>query len=247
MSMPGMRIRAALAALLLLCTTMVLTSPTASAAPACGVLADGAADQANAAVLHACDQIGLDYSWGGGHVPGQPGPSFGICDPQNGAPNDCRVKGLDCSGLVRFAYFLSVGEDIIDGTSGSQFQTSRAVDRFAPAEGLDPLLPGDLMFFRNSKGNISHVSIYAGDGWMVEAPSSGLKVRMASATRSGYAGAVRLFEAGTSGQPAPGVNRIAYTDGTDLWAKDGPLDAEPILQEGDVKKFQLAGERIGVL
>jgi predicted chitinase len=42
-------------------------------------------------------------------------------------------------------------------------------------------------------------------------------------------------------------NRIAYTEGTELWAQEGDLDAESIWQESDVKKFALSGDRVGTL
>src|SRR3569832_1740076 len=76
----------------------------AAAATSCGVKQSGAAAAANAAVTRACGLIGTPYSWGGGHG-ATPGPSYGICDPSNGAPNDCNVRGLDCSGMVRYAYY----------------------------------------------------------------------------------------------------------------------------------------------
>lgn len=212
--------------------TAVIDAPTASAAPTCGVLADGAGQQANDAVMRACDQLGIPYVWGGGHAK-QPGPSSG---------------GLDCSGLVRYAYYLAVGEDIINGTSGSQYQTSRAVARFGRAEGTAPLLPGDLLFYGTSAPRIHHVAIYIGDGWMVEAPQTGQTVKVSAARVGGdYFGAVRLFEGGTTTPPAPGVNRIAFTEGGDLYALEGDPDETPIHQESDVKKFQMEGERIGVL
>ncbi|MEU4252259.1 glycoside hydrolase family 19 protein [Amycolatopsis sp. NPDC026612] len=42
-------------------------------------------------------------------------------------------------------------------------------------------------------------------------------------------------------------DRIAYTEGTELWAQEGELDAQSVLQESDVKKFALSGDRIGTL
>ncbi|MFE9747002.1 hypothetical protein ACFYOT_19045 [Saccharothrix saharensis] len=42
-------------------------------------------------------------------------------------------------------------------------------------------------------------------------------------------------------------NRIGYLDHGELWVAEGALDAEPVLQERDVKEFQLHGDRIGVL
>ena len=208
------------------------TVPAAQAVPECGVLADGAAPEAEAAVGHACDQLGTPYVWGGGHGP-QPGPSGG---------------GLDCSGLTRYAYYLATGEDIINGTTYTQWPNSRAVDRFYAAEGLDPLLPGDLLFFGTSpQRDIGHTAVYLGQGWMVEAPTFNQTVKVSSVAGRGYYGAIRLFHGGTSSQPAPGADRIAYTEGGDLWAKDGELEAAPEFQEGDVKKYQLEGDRVGVL
>lgn len=220
--------------------------PAAEAAPECGVLVDGAGADAEAAVERACDQLGTPYSWGGGHG-GNPGPTYGICDPASGAPNDCNVKGLDCSGFVRYAYYLAVGEDIVNGTTRTQWQSSRTVDRFVRNEGFAPLLPGDLLFYGSAPNTIHHVGMYLGDGWMVHSPNSGSQVKVASASMSDYYGAIRLFHGGTSAQPAPGVDRVAYTEGGDLWAKDGELDVVPEFQEGDVKKYQMEGDRVGVL
>jgi hypothetical protein len=221
--------------------------PAASAAPECGVQADGAGADAVAAVERACDQVGVPYSWGGGHG-AQPGLSYGICDPRNGAPNDCNVRGLDCSGFVRYAYYLAVDEDIVNGITTTQWQSSRAVDRFSRAEGYDPLLPGDLLFYGTAPGDIHHVAMYLGDGWIVEAPNSGSLIKVSAASSHGdYYGAVRLFEGGTSSGPAVGAQRIAYTEGGDLWAKDGDLGADPVLQEEDVEKYVLEGDRVAVL
>jgi len=45
----------------------------------------------------------------------------------------------------------------------------------------------------------------------------------------------------------PTIGRIAYTEGDQLYVKEGDLDAEPIQQDADVKEFQMAGDRIAVL
>ncbi|MFJ8039588.1 C40 family peptidase [Kitasatospora sp. NPDC096147] len=168
----------------------------AQAAPACGVLSSGAATQAVAAVNAACGQIGTPYSWGGGHG-SQPGASYGICDPANGAPDDCHVRGFDCSGLVRYAYYLAVGADVINGTTYTQWPTSRAVARYYRSDGTAPLLPGDLVFFGGSASTVHHVALYLGQGWIVEAPYSGGHVQVAQlASHSDYFGAVRLYGPG---------------------------------------------------
>ena len=165
-------------------------------AASCGVLSSGAAVQAQSAVGQACGLLGTAYSWGGGHS-ASPGPTYGICDPSNGAPNDCNVKGLDCSGMVRYAYFLAVGSDVIPGTSAGQYQSSRAVARFTAGQGTGPLLPGDLLFFGGSAAAIHHVALYLGQGEIVEAPYSGGHVQVASVSSHGdYYGAIRLYGAG---------------------------------------------------
>lgn len=167
-------------------------------AASCGVLSTGAASQAQAAVNQACGLLGTPYSWGGGHS-ATPGPTYGICDPSNGAPNDCNVDGLDCSGMVRYAYYLAVGSDVIPGTSAGQYQSSRAVARFSAGQGTGPLLPGDLLFFGGTAATIHHVAIYLGQGEIVEAPYSGGHVQVATVSSHGdYYGAIRLYGSGGS-------------------------------------------------
>lgn len=175
----------------------------------CGVLAPGAATQAQDAVNEACSLLGTPYSWGGGHGP-TPGPTYGICDPSNGAPNDCNVDGLDCSGMVRYAYYLAVGADVIPGTSAGQYQSSRAVARFSAGQGTAPLLPGDLLFFGSSADTIHHVAIYLGQGEIVEAPYSGGYVQVASVASHGdYYGAIRLYGSGGGGTGLSWVDTFA--------------------------------------
>ncbi|WP_158071882.1 C40 family peptidase [Kitasatospora sp. CB01950] len=176
----------------------------AEAAPSCGVLSGGAAPQAASAVRSACGLIGTPYSWGGGHG-SQPGPTYGICDSSNGAPNDCNVRGLDCSGMVRYAYSLAVGADVINGTTRTQWPTSRAVARYYRGDGTAPLLPGDLVYFGGTASTIHHVAMYLGQGWIVEAPYSGGYVQVAALSSHGdYYGAIRLYGSGnTAPTPTP--------------------------------------------
>ena len=66
--------------------------------------------------------------------------------------------GLDCSGLVRLACDLcgkNPGRDARD-----QFRVGRAVG----SPRAEPLAPGDLLFFGETPGDISHVSIHIGAG-----------------------------------------------------------------------------------
>ncbi|MBU2226451.1 MAG: C40 family peptidase [Proteobacteria bacterium] len=76
--------------------------------------------------------------------------------------------GFDCSGLTMTVYQLS-GLDL-PRTSREQFATGSPVDRSA-------LEKGDLIFFAQGGGKVSHVGIYAGSGRFIHAPGKGRKIR----------------------------------------------------------------------
>ncbi len=80
-------------------------------------------------------------------------------------------KGFDCSGLV-FYSFEQLGQKV-PRTAADQRKAAERVKR-------DDLEPGDLVFFRTSKGRVDHVGIYAGDGRFIHAPNSGSVVSYAS-------------------------------------------------------------------
>ena len=96
-----------------------------------------------------------------------------------------RVPAAVCSGLVMAAY----------RRAGVWLpRVSREQWNAGPHVGLGGLAPGDLVFFAYSTGNpstIHHVGMYLGGGAMVEAPYSGVRVRIASIGRRDYIGAVR--------------------------------------------------------
>ncbi|WP_412747922.1 C40 family peptidase [Krasilnikovia sp. M28-CT-15] len=82
----------------------------------------------------------------------------------------------DCSGLTYAAYRSeAAGQFPLARVSRDQYWQTRnkVVDRYS-------LLPGDLLFFSytSSWTGIHHVAMYAGDGMMVEAPRTGLTVRL---------------------------------------------------------------------
>lgn len=215
-----------LLAVLIMLTGMLVTvgGQRTAHADSCGVLSSGAAPQAQAAVNEACGMLGMAYSWGGGHGP-TPGPTYGICDPSNGAPNDCNVYGLDCSGMVRDAYYLAVGSDVIPGTSAEQYQSSNAIARFSASQGTAPLLPGDLLFFGDSPSTIHHVAIYIGEGEIVEAPYSGGYVQVATvASHDDYYGAIRLYGTASGGGGGGGTGSDLYW--VDTFA-NAPVYASP--------------------
>jgi cell wall-associated NlpC family hydrolase len=134
------------------------------------------------AAHRALSQLGMPYAWAGG---GAYGPSQGVCDPSNGAPNDCNVSGFDCSGLTMYAW----------GAGGwAHYAATQYIQAgsFHPSAGQ--LQPGDLIFW-SSNGTvwgIHHVAIYIGNQRIVEAPYSGGYVQTASLWEyGGFFGATR--------------------------------------------------------
>lgn len=119
---------------------------------------------ARAAIDFAIAQIGLPYVWGGN-------------GPQQGH------AGFDCSGLTKAAYATAGIE--LPRTAHTQFFATRHVD---PDESLQP---GDLVFYGHPSTKIHHVGIYIGNGQMINAPTFGMPVQVASYKFSDYAGAGR--------------------------------------------------------
>jgi cell wall-associated NlpC family hydrolase len=89
---------------------------------------------------------------------------FGGTDP---------ASGLDCSGLVQLA-FRQLGL-WLPRTAQQQYDATAHVHR-------DQLQPGDLVFFARTYADphdwITHVGIYVGDGWQIDAPTEGQVVSM---------------------------------------------------------------------
>ena len=166
----------------------VNSSGTGTAAVPSGVAAaPGGTAAAQGAITRALSQVGVDYSWGGGS---NTGPTLGICGP-DGAENDCHIVGFDCSGLTMYAY-AGVGIQTPHQTQQiwAAFQT-HITDRAQ-------LLPGDLLLVSSNgrASGIHHVVIFLGGNRVVEAPYSGVKVRVtdnfwASSNGQHFIGAVR--------------------------------------------------------
>ncbi len=110
----------------------------------------GANGSEQAVVAEARKFIGLPYVWGGTD----------------------RNKGVDCSGLVQLVY-KEFGYDL-PRVSNQQAQAGRPVASMAEAR------PGDLIAWDNSSRNngVDHIAIYIGGGKMIEAPRTGLDVRV---------------------------------------------------------------------
>ncbi len=100
--------------------------------------------------------------------------------------------GFDCSGLVQYIY-RKIGIPL-PRTSRQQYNVGARI----PADRLDLLLPGDLVFFGygGDPGRIHHVGIYAGGGDFLHAPQTGQRVQVSSlleriSSRNDYVGATR--------------------------------------------------------
>ena len=123
------------------------------------------AAQLTAALRAAESRRGLPYLWGAA------GPA-----------------AFDCSGLVQWA-FAQVG------VSMPRVAADQA--RAGPAVPVSQLQPGDLLFYHTDPtdpGYISHVAIYLGNGWMIQAPQPGMDVQIVPADFSSqFAGAIRVY------------------------------------------------------
>ncbi|MDR6323966.1 C40 family peptidase [Actinoplanes couchii] len=94
----------------------------------------------------------------------------------------------DCSGLM-YAAYRGVGYPLVRVSRDQYYQTrDRTVSRYS-------LLPGDLLFFSSSSSwtGIHHVAMYAGEGMMVEAPRTGLNVRLTPVRWTRLFAATRVY------------------------------------------------------
>jgi cell wall-associated NlpC family hydrolase len=115
-------------------------------------------------VRRGLSQLGVPYSWGGGTAAG----------PGKGIGSGSGTTGFDCSGLVLYS-FAGVGIKL-PHYSGSQYGLGRKIPS-------SQMRRGDVIFY--GPGGSQHVTIYLGQGQMLEAPDVGLKVRVAPVRTSG--------------------------------------------------------------
>ncbi|MCV7399055.1 NlpC/P60 family peptidoglycan endopeptidase RipB [Mycobacterium fragae] len=115
-------------------------------------------------IRRASSQMGVPYSWGGGTPNG----------PSKGVDSGADTVGFDCSGLTRYA-FAGVGV-LIPRFSGDQYNAGRHVP---PAQAKR----GDLIFY--GPGGTQHVTIYLGNGQMLEASSIVGKVTVSPVRTAG--------------------------------------------------------------
>lgn len=141
--------------------TVPLDSAAAPTAP------PASASTADEVVLNALALLGVPYRLGGSH-------------PQ---------EGLDCSGLVRWAYQ--------GATPTALPRRSEEMMAVGMSVASEHLRPGDLVFFNTLDRPGSHVGIYIGRGRFIHAPNSRGVVRIESLAQtywsSRFDGARRLI------------------------------------------------------
>jgi len=109
---------------------------------------------------YALNFVGNPYKWGGTSL----------------------TKGADCSGFVQSIY-KQFGYDI-PRVSKDQAKSAGYCN---VTPDLNHLLPGDLIFYTNSKGVVDHVALYIGDGKIVHAASKKDGIKISSyKTRTPY-------------------------------------------------------------
>jgi cell wall-associated NlpC family hydrolase len=110
------------------------------------------------------------------------GGAIAFAQAQVGDPYQLNGSGpnaWDCSGLTKASY-ASVGVFIGTHSATNQYSTMAAAGRLVP---FNDLLPGDLLFYSNggaAGGSKYHVTLYIGNGLMIEAPYPGVNVRVAA-------------------------------------------------------------------
>jgi len=97
-------------------------------------------------------------------------------------------NAFDCSGLVLWSLAQA-------GVAMPRVAADQA--RTGPLLPLSQLRPGDLLFYHTdptAPSYISHVAIYIGNGWMLQAPETGMDVEVVKADfGAGFAGAIRIY------------------------------------------------------
>jgi cell wall-associated NlpC family hydrolase len=136
-----------------------------------------AAAQLDTVLRAAMSRRGLPYVWGAA------GP-----------------RAFDCSGLVQWSFAQA-------GIVMPRVAADQALA--GPAVPVSKLQPGDLLFYHTDPTDptyISHVAIYLGNGWMIQAPEPGQDVEIVPAdVGTEFAGAVRVNPA----QAAAVAGRVA--------------------------------------
>jgi len=170
-----------------------LASVTALAAQIKPILPPGAGVEPLVTLVTAPSQAGVppaEAAGSAGLTTAQLAAALRAAESRQGLPYAWGAAGpaaFDCSGLVQWS-FAQAGV-ALPRTAADQARTGPAV----PASQLEP---GDLLFYHTdptAPGYISHVAIYLGQGWMIQAPQPGLHVQVVPADFGAqFAGAIRV-------------------------------------------------------
>jgi peptidoglycan DL-endopeptidase CwlO len=99
-------------------------------------------------------------------------------------------RSFDCSGLVQWSFAQA-------GITMPRVAADQALS--GPAVPVSQLQPGDLIFYHTDQTDptyISHVTMYVGNGWMIQAPEPGMNVEVVPADfGTEFAGAIRVSPA----------------------------------------------------
>jgi cell wall-associated NlpC family hydrolase len=107
-------------------------------------------------ILNALANVGVQYRWGG----------------------ESAITGFDCSGFVRSVFLKAVGITLP--------RTAMEMSRVGTPVQLSDLLPGDLIFFKNARGNFAHVGIYIGMSRFIHAPQTGSAIQIEDLNNQSY-------------------------------------------------------------
>jgi cell wall-associated NlpC family hydrolase len=168
--------------------SVVTTSSGAATGGAVGsgpaTLSGAPGSRINVMLAAAMSRKGLPYVWG-----------------------DNGPDAFDCSGLVQWSFAQA-------GITMPRVAADQALT--GPAVPVSQLQPGDLLFYHTdptAPAYISHVTIYLGNGWMIEAPEPGEYVKVVPADfGSEFAGAVRVNPAQAAAVAGQVLSRGIYTN-----------------------------------
>jgi len=175
---------------------IVISAPPASVASLAsrikGVIPRGAAVEPLVTLVTQPSAAGVTLPAGGGEAltAAQLTTALRAAESRQGLPYVWGAAGpgsFDCSGLVQWTFAQA-------GVRMPRVAADQA--RTGPSVPVSQLEPGDLLFYHTdptAPGYISHVAIYLGNGWMIQAPQPGLSVQVVPANfGSEFAGAIRV-------------------------------------------------------
>jgi peptidoglycan DL-endopeptidase CwlO len=172
---------------------LVTQVTSAGATPATGATSSGATSSgatSSGAGSAGASSVGGGSATGAGMTATELTTALRAAESARGKPYVWGAAGptsFDCSGLVQWAFAQA-------GVAMPRVAADQA--RTGPAVPVSQLEPGDLLFYHTDPtdpGYISHVAIYLGNGWMIQAPQPGMNVEIVPASfGSEFAGAIRV-------------------------------------------------------